>query len=124
ELGVDVRIFATQRQEREMYQARHGFAGQAERETTYLWPMGWWRVWGSLVGGFLGSPVGFLRCFGMGVPRSWRLIVPACYLAREVRRGGVGHLHSHSPASCTVICMMVKRLAGVPFSQVVNANLE
>jgi glycosyltransferase involved in cell wall biosynthesis len=134
ERGVDVRIFATQRQEREMYRARHAFAGDAEGQTTYLWPLGWGRAVWSVVASFVSSPLGFLRCLGLalrlpldaGVRRTrvLGLIVPACYLARQVRRGGVRHLHSHSPANCTLLCMMAKRLAGVPFSQVVNANLE
>jgi glycosyltransferase involved in cell wall biosynthesis len=134
EWGVEVRIFATQRQSRDMYRARHAFAAEAEAQTTYLWPMAWHRAAGSVLASIVTSPVGFLRCVWMAlrlpVDASVRrksllgLVVPACHLAREARRGGVGHLHSHSPANCTVLCMMVKRLAGIGFSQTVNANLE
>jgi glycosyltransferase involved in cell wall biosynthesis len=134
EWGVEVRIFATQRQTREMYRARHAFAPEAESQTTYLWPMAWHRALANLLAGFVRSPLGFLRCIALAlrlpvdasVSRKslLGLIVPACYLSREVRRGGVRHLHSHSPANCTLLCMMAGRLAGIPFSQTVNANLE
>src|SRR5688572_2156399 len=67
EWGVPVRIFATQRQERDMYRARHAFAGEAEGQTTYLWPMPWWKAVASVVTGFLTSPIGFLRCVGLAM---------------------------------------------------------
>ena len=134
EWGVDVRIFATQRQYRDMYRARHAFAAEAEAQTTYLWPMRWHKAVGCVLTSLVRSPVGFFKAIGMalrlpvdkGVKRRsvLGLIVPACYLAREARKSGVQHLHSHSPANCTVLCMMTKRLAGIPFSQTVNANLE
>jgi glycosyltransferase involved in cell wall biosynthesis len=117
-----------------MYRARHAFAAEAEAQTTYLWPLRWHKAIGCVLANLARSPVGFFRAIGMalrlpldeGVKRRsvLGLIVPACSLAREARKSGVRHLHSHSPANCTLLCMMVKRLAGIPFSQTVNANLE
>ena len=132
EFGASVRLFSTRRPP-ERDKARHAFAAQAEAETTYLWPAGLWRTLVAIVSCFLRNPAGLFRCIKLAwtlpldKPRrlsQLKLIVPACVLARETRRGQIGHLHSHAPANSSILCMMVKRLTGVPFSQTVNANIE
>lgn len=133
EFGVSVRLFSTRRPP-ERDKARHAFTEQAIAETTYLWPMGLGRVLWLLLVNFLRSPIGFLRCIGLAfsLPIESRprfktllpLLAPACSLASAVRKDGILHLHSHAPANSSILCMMVKRLTGVPFSQMVNANLE
>ena len=45
-------------------------------------------------------------------------------MAREVRRAKIDKLHSHSVARSAVLCMMVKRLTGVPYSLTLNADLS
>jgi len=133
EYGVDIRVFST-RAPSERDRARHSFAEQAKSATTYLWPMSLTSLIGAVLGEMLLHPIGFLRCIKLAFtlpidarPR-WRkllpLIAPACYMARQVRRLKIRHLHSQVPANSTILCMMVKRLTGVPFSQMVNANLE
>ncbi len=52
------------------------------------------------------------------------LLAPACYLAREVQRRGIDHLHSHTCANSAVLAMLVKQLAGTPYSLTLNANVE
>ena len=133
EFGATVRLFSTRRPP-DRDKARHAFAPQAVSETTYLWPTGFFHNIAVILSCFLRNPLGFLRCIALvfSLPvdhkNSFRqllpLLVPACVLADEVRRGGIKHLHSHSPANSSILCMMVKRLTGVPFSQMVNANLE
>ena len=82
----------------------------------------------------LTSPIGLVRCLGVGLTLPvesrplWRkvlpLVVPACFLAREARRRGVTHLHSHTCANSAILCMMARRLIGVPFSMTLNADIE
>ena len=59
---------------------------------------------------------------------AWRallpLILPACLLAREVKRRGIAHLHVHSCANSAVLAMMVKRLIGVGYSLTLNAHID
>jgi glycosyltransferase involved in cell wall biosynthesis len=133
EFGVDVRLFSTRRPP-DRDKARHAFADEAIGQTTYLWPIGAGRIVWLLLANFLRSPIGFLRCIWLALrlpvearPRFKALlplILPACHLASEVRKDGIVHLHSHAPANSSVLCMMVRRLTGVLYSQMVNANLE
>lgn len=133
EFGATLRLFSTRRPP-DRDRSRHPFTEQAIAETTYLWPIGVGRVLWYVLVAFLRNPVGFFKAIHLArtLPidekPAWKrllpLIVPACYLAHEVRRDGITHIHSHVPASSTIICMMVKRLTGVGFSQIVNANLE
>ena len=133
EWGSSIKIFSTRRPSARD-RARHAFALAAEAETTYLWPMGLARILGVLSWALLTSPLGLARCLGICLtlrvdsrPR-WRkvlpLVIPACFLAREARRRGVTHLHSHSCSNSAILCMMARRLTGVPFSMTLNANIE
>jgi colanic acid/amylovoran biosynthesis glycosyltransferase len=133
EFGVAVRLFSTRRPP-DRDRARHAFADEAIAQTTYLWPIGFGKLLRVVLGNLARNPIGFLRCVALAssLPIEGRfrfkmllpLLLPACYLAAEVRRDRIKHLHSHAPANSSILCMMVKRLTGVPFSQMVNANLE
>jgi colanic acid/amylovoran biosynthesis glycosyltransferase len=133
EWGTSIKIFSTRRPSTRD-RARHAFAPAAEAETTYLWPMGPARILGVLFWALTTRPIGLARCVGVGLtlpvesrPR-WRkvlpLVLPACFLAREVRRHGVTHLHSHTCANSAILCMMARRLVGVPFSMTLNADIK
>lgn len=126
-------IFSTQKPAAKD-RARHSFAGDAERETVYLWPRPKLRAILSLLGALLRSPAGFARCVRLALTLEKTvnrgevrpllpLVLPACILAGEVRRRGITHLHSHSVARSAVLCMMVKRLTGTPYSLTLNADL-
>jgi colanic acid/amylovoran biosynthesis glycosyltransferase len=130
---LPIRIFSTRRPPTRD-RARHAFAAAAEAETVYLWPQSPWKASAAVLWALLARPMGFARCIGLAltlpVTLSFRrlrlltLIVPACMLARQCRRGGVAHLHSHSCSNSAILCMMVKRLLGIPFSMTLNANIE
>jgi glycosyltransferase involved in cell wall biosynthesis len=132
EWGVPIQIFSTRRPP-PRDRARHDFAAAAEAETIYLWPMSIGRglkamLWAA------GHPLGVMRCIKLGftlpVDRrpAWRtvlpLLLPACLLAQEASRLGVSRLHSHTCSNSAILCMMVKRLLGIPFSMTLNADLE
>ena len=134
DMGAPVHLFATRRPP-ERDKARHGFAAEAIAETVYLWPIkNIFRNLALVLMAFFRNPIGFFRCIGLAftLPIDDRgrlrqllpLILPACLLANEARKKNLKHLHSHSPAKSSIVCMMVKRLTGIPFSQMVNANLE
>jgi glycosyltransferase involved in cell wall biosynthesis len=131
--GLPIRIFSTRRPPARD-RARHAFAASAASETVYLWPLGIGRSLGGLIWAAATRPIGLARCVGLalalpveGRPR-WRrvlpLIVPACAMARAARRLGVTRLHSHSCSQSAILCMMVKRLLGIPYSMTLNANIE
>ena len=134
EWGMDLRIFSTSKPG-EKDRARHSFAGEAERETTYLWPNPKLQTIGSVAAQALRNPIGFFSCVKLALTMEKTknrgkvrpllpLIVPACILASEVRKAGIDRIHSHSVARSAVICMMVKRLTGVPYSLTLNADLS
>jgi colanic acid/amylovoran biosynthesis glycosyltransferase len=133
ESGVESAIFSTRRP-LERDRARHGFAESAQKETVYLWPRAirdWFRA---VLWAIATRPMGFVRCVGMTMSLpldkkpTWKallpLLVPACILARELKRRGVEHLHSHSCANSAILAMMVKRLTGVGYSMTLNANIN
>jgi glycosyltransferase involved in cell wall biosynthesis len=44
------------------------------------------------------------------------------YLAREIERGGIRHIHAHFALNATTIALVVSRLTGVSFSFTAHAN--
>lgn len=131
---MPMRIFSTQKPAKKD-RARHAFADEAEAETTYLWPRSKLSTLFVVLGAFCRNPVGFIRCIKLALTMEntvnrgkvrplLPLIVPACILAHEARKAGITHLHSHSVARSAVICMMTKRLASLPYSLTLNADLS
>jgi colanic acid/amylovoran biosynthesis glycosyltransferase len=135
EWKVPLQIFATRHAEAGD-RAKHGWADAAEKETEYLWPIGAMKVLWLVLTGFFRSPIGFIRCIYLGltidVDQSQRprfkhtlpLIIAACHLASMMRKHGITHLHTHTAAKGAIICMMIERLTGVPWSMIVNAHIE
>jgi glycosyltransferase involved in cell wall biosynthesis len=131
EWGVRIQIFSTRRPP-SRDRARHDFAAAAEAETIYLWPISIPRVLGALFWA-AARPLGLLRCLKLGLTLPvdrrppWRtvlpLLLPACLLARESSRLGVSRIHSHSCSNSAILCMMVQRLLGIPFSMTLNADI-
>ena len=132
EWGIQIQVFSTQRppiRDR----ARHDFAAAAEEETVYLWPIGIAQALRALLW-VVARPRGFLKCIKLGftlpVDRQptcamvLPLILPACLLAREANRLGIWRFHSHSCSNSAILCMMAKRLSGIPFSMTLNADIE
>jgi glycosyltransferase involved in cell wall biosynthesis len=133
EFGVPIHLFSTRRPS-SRDRARHAFADSALAETNYLWPLGVLQVVGYFLWAAVVHPLGLLRCLGVGLSLPVRpgpawlrvlpLVVPACKMAWIARRLRITHFHNHSCSSCAILCMMVKRLVGIPFSMTLNANIE
>lgn len=131
--GLSIRIFAT-RHPPARDRARHQFSAAAERETTYLWPLGIASAIVSVLWAVVARPGGFARCVALAVTlpidgrfrslRLFALIPPACELARRCRQQGIEHLHSHSCGSSAVLCMMARRLIRLTYSLTLNAKIE
>ena len=124
-LGVSVTILST-RHPNVAALGLHEFAASAQRETVYLWPQPIWRLLKCFAWAAFRRPRGLLQCLHLAIQlqgsspvailRQLALIVPATVLAAEVRKLGLGHLHTPIPASSALLCMMAKRLAGTPYS--------
>lgn len=133
EAGADLHLFSTRRPP-ERDRARHDFAEQATRETTYLWPMSIGHCLGVLCWALFTRPIGLFKAIktAMTLPVEKKpnlktvlpLIFPACRLARDVSRRGLTHLHSHTCANSAILAMLVKALQGTPYSLTLNANIE
>lgn len=132
EWDVPITIFSTRRPP-EASRARHAFADAAGRETIYLWPRPAGTIL-ALLWAMARHPLGFVRAvwLGLTLPVDHRpaartvlpLLAPACVLAREAARRRIDHLHSHTCSNSAILCMMVKRISGIPFSMTLNANIE
>lgn len=131
--GLPLQIFATRRPPARD-RARHGFADAAEKETSYLWPLGAWTAGRAVVWALLAHPVGFVRCLHLALklpvegrfrrPRLLALVPAASELARLCTRRRIDRLHSHSCANSAILCMMTRRLVGIPYSMTLNANID
>jgi glycosyltransferase involved in cell wall biosynthesis len=49
-------------------------------------------------------------------PDTWRRLLQAVYLARQVREEGLQHLHAHFAGGATRVTMLTSMLTGIPFS--------
>jgi len=134
EWGMPLTIFSTSKPN-EKDRARHAFAEEAERESVYMWPRSKLEAVGAVLREMFTHPVGFLSCIKLALTLEKTknrgkvrpllpLVLPACIMAGEVRRAKIDKLHSHSVARSAVLCMMVKRLTGVPYSLTLNADLS
>jgi colanic acid/amylovoran biosynthesis glycosyltransferase len=130
--GVDTRLFSTRPPDDETA-ARHAFAEQARRETTYLLPRPISSIAGAIAWG-LRRRRRFARAAkipfeldGMSLREratTFSLLVPACILARETASQGIPHVHLHSAARSAVIALMAGRLSGLRYSFTLHGNLD
>jgi colanic acid/amylovoran biosynthesis glycosyltransferase len=126
--GLTLALFSTRRPSADT-RARHSFAGEAERETFYLWPASPMKIAAALGWAIARHPIAFIRAAWLAatlpVDRSaLPLLIPACIMARQCAMLKIDRLHSHMPASSTVVCMIVSRLLGIPYSMTLHGNLD
>ena len=131
ELGLNVTILSTQ-EPKEL--GKHDFTFVAHAETVYLWPISISKILLSLIWAITHNPKGFLSCIQLGLSLpvykkpTWKsvlpLLIPACQLAREVKRRKIRHIHTPMPGNSAVLCMMVKRLTRVPYSLTIVAAFD
>jgi colanic acid/amylovoran biosynthesis glycosyltransferase len=133
EWGAEINIFSTRKPD-EASKARHDFAQAAEAETYYLWPQSPVQILTALVWAISKHPVGFWQmlklCFVLDLDEkpAWRKTLPlllvAPVLARAALKQNIQQFHIQTASNSAILGMMVKRLVGIPYSMVCNANLE
>ena len=67
----------------------------------------------------ISEPIGYLQSLGQALRRGqggWRDFLRAGWLAAQLRRDGVGHLHVHFINGPTDIAQLASRMSGIPFS--------
>jgi glycosyltransferase involved in cell wall biosynthesis len=133
EWGVDIRLFSTRPPDRDSA-ARHAFAEDAGNETTYLWPRSLGSILGSVAWAVFTRPRRLMRAAAL--PLAFRsmplrerlttipLLGAACIFARDALEQGIRHVHLHSAGRSAVLAMMMRRLAGIPYSMTLNADIE
>jgi glycosyltransferase involved in cell wall biosynthesis len=133
--GVPLQIYSTRRPP-ERDRARHAWADDAATQTVYVWPRPATEVLAAAAWAMLTRPLGLLRAVRLALtlpvetggqrkrPKLWQLLPPACVLARDAARRRIEHLHAHTCSNAAVLCMMVRRLNGTPFSMTLNANIN
>lgn len=133
EWGVDIRLFSTRPPDSENA-ARHAFAEGARNETTYLWPRPLGSILASVAWAVFTRPRRLMRA--AAIPLAFRsmslrdrlttipLIGAACILSRDALAEGIRHVHLHSAGRSAVVAMMTRRLASIPYSMTLNADIE
>lgn len=130
--GVGIELFSTRRPG-DQVRARHAFAEQAMRDTTYLWPQSPVSMACLFSWAVLTHPIGLIKCLmlALTIPIEGKrrivtalgLLFPAIAWAKSAKSKGVDHLHCHTCASGAVLAMYVRQLVGIPFSMTLNADL-
>jgi glycosyltransferase involved in cell wall biosynthesis len=126
--GVDVHMFSTRRPP-DRDKARHDWADDAAASCNYLWPIGPAQLaadaaWALANPGRLMSCVKLARSLNVTNCDPIKLIPPAIRLARLAKEKQLDHLHVHSCAGSSILAMHAMRLADLPYSLTLNANLE
>ena len=129
--GLDLCFFSTRRPP-PRDAARHSFAEEARRATTYLWPLGARSALGA-AGHGLRHPWRTATALWLSLRTRDRrgryslhnagLVLAALVLSRGMRALGCRHLYVHSAADSALVARFASIITGVPFSVVVNAKL-
>lgn len=101
-----------------------------QRGTDYILERGLWRLLGATVRAAVASPARFISAARLAwntrTPGLKALVwqaaylVEAAYLAGELRRRGVQHLHNHIAQNSASVAMLTSELSGIPYSMTVH----
>ena len=127
--GLPVKTFATWRPEPETVSEEA--LGLIE-ETYYIFPIRWWDFLLAHARYLLAKPAAYVSTLaflltrpGQSPSKRRRTLLhfaEAVYLAGEVERQNVCHIHVHFALNAATLALVVERLTGVPFSFTVHAN--
>jgi glycosyltransferase involved in cell wall biosynthesis len=127
--GLDIQTFSTWKPNlNELSDEAKEFV----KDTFYIFPLDWLRFLQSHAWYLLTRPRRYLGTLWFCLTREhktfknrWRTFLHFCqavYLAQEVERRNVKHLHVHFALNATTIAMVVSRLTGATFSFTAHAN--
>lgn len=127
--GLAIDAFATWRPKASELSAE---AKPLVAETFYIFPLRWTRFVRAHLRFGVTRPLRYLRTLAFCLTRpqrSWRNRLrtllhfgQGVYLADEVARRGITHLHVHFALNAATLALIVQRLTGIPFSFTAHAN--
>jgi glycosyltransferase involved in cell wall biosynthesis len=131
-LGFTVHTFSVRRSEaREMVsdEVRH-----EQANTDYILDGGRMKLFRALAAELMTHPLRLFKALALGQrcsppglkPRVWHVayVIEAVYLARQLRRKNIKHLHNHIGENSATIAMLAGALTGIPFSMTVHGPDE
>ena len=127
--GLEVQTFSTWKPDCDQLSAE---ARPLVSQTFYIFPLNWIRFLGAHCRYLLLRPCRYLGTFFFCLSRPHKTLknrirtffhfCQAVYLALEVERRGINHLHAHFALNAATIAMVVARLTGITFSFTAHAN--
>ena len=127
--GLAVKTFATWRPRIETVSEE---ARGLIEETFYIFPVRWLGFLQAHAGYLLTKPVAYIATLifvltrpGQSLSKRKRTLLhfaEAVYLAAEVERQDIRHIHVHFALNAATLALVVERLTGVPFSFTAHAN--
>ena len=127
--GLRVHTFATWQTPMEQVS---GEAKDLIEQTFYIFPMRWFAFLKDHVIYLLTKPLPYLGTLafvltrpGQSLAKRWRTLfhfAEAVYLAAEIEKQHIGHIHVHFALNAATLALVVERLTGVPFSFTAHAN--
>jgi len=126
--GIDVHTFATWQTPLERVS---GEAQQLVASTFYIFPIRWFAFLRAHITYLLTKPTAYLSTLifvltrpGQSVSKRRRTLfhfAEAVYLATEIEKRRIRHVHAHFAANAATLALVVERLTGVPFSFTAHA---
>lgn len=127
--GLSVKTFATWQPDPEAVSEE---ARGLIEETFYIFPVCWRSFLQAHASYLLARPIVYVTALiflltrpGQSLSKRKRTLfhfAEAVYLAAEVERQGIRHIHAHFALNAATLALVVERLTGVPFSFTVHAN--
>jgi len=127
--GLSVRTFATwQTPTQEVSREARELIGQ----TFYIFPMRWFAFLKAHATYLLTKPLAYLGALAFVLTRPDQSLTKrrrtlfhfaeAVYLAAEIEKQRIRHIHVHFALNATTLALIIERLTGVPFSFTAHAN--
>lgn len=133
-LGVETALVSTRRPIGQAGIAIHEWAKEAEKETSYLFPLSIGEVLLSFIELLSSGPFSWFRCLGvvfgrsdMGFPerlKMFAIILSAAFLKKICREKCLPHVHVHSCANASSVAMFARLMGGPTYSLTLHGPMH
>ncbi len=133
-IGVETNLISTRRPIGHAGIASHTWAKEAEKETSYLFPMCVSEILLCCIELFLSGPISWFRCLAVVFGRSdmrlserfkmFAMIFSAAFLKRMCRKKTLSHIHVHSCANASSVAMFSRLIGGPTYSLTLHGPLH
>ncbi len=133
-LGVETQLISTRRPIGQAGIASHVWAAEAEKETSYLFPLSVKEILLCFLELLLSGPISWFRCLAVVFGRSdmsfaerikmFAMILSAAFLKKMCRKKRLPHIHVHSCANASSVAMFSRLMGGPTYSLTLHGPMH